>query len=137
MCVALGRIYPARMRECTSRTYSCGVPAGMIEGRKGKKGEERAESRIFRPTNLRCLFSGLYNWIQNDGYPLYLALVGRHFNFRALHRFRDPHVSTCLFLFRDLRGLLNGLVIGSRSMVTLFGGRLFRLNSYFGHFLLV
>lgn len=75
----------ARM-HITHARLRCAGQALMIEGReKGRKG---SDSGIFRPTNLRCLFSGLYNWIQNGGYPFYL--VGTLI-FRALkQRFRDP-----------------------------------------------
>lgn len=94
----------ARM-HITHARLRCAGQALMIEGReKGRKG---SDSGIFRPTNLRCLFSGLYNWIQNGGYPLYLA-VGRHFNFSC---FEAPfsgsflsHVSTRVFFF-EIYGL--------------------------------
>ena len=76
-------------------------------GEKGKREKGLRLRPIFRPTNLRCLFSGLYNWIQNGGYPLYLA-VGRHFNFSC---FEAPfsgsflsHVSTRVFFF-EIYGL--------------------------------
>lgn len=87
------------LRACANAHHArtvavCRLGWWLKEGKKG----ERANSGIFRPTNLRCLFSGLYNWIQNDGYPFYLA-VSRHFNFHALQqRFWDLfyHIFQCV-----------------------------------------
>lgn len=98
----------ARM-HITHARLRCAGQALMIEGReKGRKG---SDSGIFRPTNLRCLFSGLYNWIQNGGYPFYLA-VGRHFNFSLWSSVFGILFITCfnacLFL-RNLQALFNCL----------------------------
>lgn len=95
----------ARMRECTSRTYSCGVPAGMIEGRKGKREKEPIPRFFGRRICNVCLVV----------YIIGSRTMGIHFIWRLVGTLIfvlcsvfgilfPPHVSTCLFLFRDLRG---------------------------------